>query len=101
MASSTVSIGRGRLRVKSQVLLTHRISILVGAISLGTHANDCGVKGVPHHGQALSGAGARLSCPSLYRRTRPTAVVWSASPLPPNRFGEASEPTHRPISIGQ
>src|SRR5690349_13559173 len=87
--------------MKSHAVLTHRMSMLTGAWSFGTHANDCGVNGVPHHGHALSGAGARLSWPVRYRRTRPTAVVWSASPVRPSRLGDASEPTHRPISIRQ
>ena len=87
--------------MKSQAVLTQRISMLVGARSFGTQANDCAVKAVPHQGHALIGAGARLSRSVLYRRTRPTAVVWSASPFPPGQFGEASDPTQSPISIGQ
>src|SRR5829696_9603592 len=101
MGSSTVSTGSGRRPLKSQSVLSQRSSRFFGAISFGVQAKEFFVKAVPHHGQALRGAGARLSRPDRYRRTRPTAVVSSASPLPPSRFGEASEPTHKPISIGQ
>ena len=49
---------------------------------------------------ALIGAGARL--PVLRNaRTRVTAVSSPVFPLPPSLFGDASEPTHSPISIGQ
>src|ERR1035437_1078721 len=101
MGWSTVKIGNARPRVKSQAVFTQRISILIGARLFGTQANDCAVKGVPHQGHAWSGAGARLACPVRYRRTGPTAVDWSAFRWPPSWFGEASEPTHSPISIGQ
>src|SRR6516165_3589585 len=94
-------MGSGLPPMKSQAVLAHRISIFRGARSLGVQEKEFGVKGVPHHGQAFSGAGARLSCPLLYRRTRPTAVAWSLSPVLPSRFGDASEPTQSPISIGQ
>ena len=51
--------------MKSQAVLAQRISMFRGARSFGVQEKEFGVKGVPHHGHALSGAGARLSCPFL------------------------------------
>ena len=66
----------------------------------GTQAKLSAVKGVPHHGQALIGAGASLPV-RRNLRSRVTAVWSPVLRSPPRTLGEASEPTQRPISIGQ
>src|SRR5271167_4764841 len=74
--------------------------MLRGAFAFGTHAKLSRENGSPHHGQALIGAGASRPF-TLKRRTRATAVSSRPSPVLPRRFGDAAEPTQRPISIGQ
>src|SRR5271166_1959776 len=74
--------------------------MLVGLRSLGVQRKLSRPNGVLHHGHALIGAGARFpNCRNF--RTRVTALSSPVSFTPPSRFGDASPPTHSPISIGQ
>ena len=50
-------MGSGLSPMKSQDVFAQRISMLRGATSFGVQEKDCGVKGVPHQGQAFNGAG--------------------------------------------